>query len=132
MNECDRLEAMKQSPRANMRPSSASTPHNGAGAGQAIEDALIISRVMAHVFDPQDLPRAFAVYDAVRRPRSQAQVKAAYDSGWLYDLQAPGIMDDWEKLKKILATKQAFIWDHDLEADMVRAVSMYKDGMAKL
>ncbi|KAI6791152.1 putative salicylate hydroxylase [Hortaea werneckii] len=110
----------------------ASTPHNGAGAGQAIEDALIISRVMAHVFNPEDLPRAFAVYDAVRRPRSQAQVKAAYDSGWLYDLQAPGIMDDWGKLKKILATKQAFIWDHDLEGDMVRAVSMYKDGMAKL
>ena len=53
-------------------------------------------------------------------------------SGWLYDLQAPGIMDDWDKLKKILATKQAFIWDHDLEADVARAISMYKDEMAKL
>lgn len=110
----------------------ASTPHNGAGAGQAIEDALVMSRVLAQVFDAKDLPRAFAAYDQVRRPRSQAQVKAAYDSGWLYDLQAPGIMDDWDKVKDKLATKQDFIWDHDLESDVAKVVKVFHGEAAML
>ncbi|KAK0781918.1 hypothetical protein LTR91_017245 [Friedmanniomyces endolithicus] len=110
----------------------ASTPHNGAGAGQAIEDALCMSRVMAHVYDSADVPRAFAAFDRVRRPRSQRQVQVACESGWLYDLQAPGIGDDWEKVKQRLATKQQWIWDHDLEADVTEAVRVYQEESARL
>lgn len=95
----------------------ASTPHNGAGAGQAVEDALILSGVMGHVYDGSDIKRAFEAYDQVRRPRSQQQVKAARLAGMVYDMEAPGIGDDLEKLKKQLA-QRGWLWDHDLEADM--------------
>lgn len=110
----------------------ASTPHNGAGAGQAIEDALCMSRVMQHVYDGADIPRAFAAFDKVRRPRSQRQVKAARDAGWLYDLQLPGYMDDWEKVKEQLASKQKWLWDHDLDADVAEAERVFKEETSRL
>ncbi|KAF2766321.1 FAD/NAD(P)-binding domain-containing protein [Teratosphaeria nubilosa] len=105
----------------------ASTPHNGAGAGQAVEDALIMSRTIAHVFQSKDIERAFAVFDRVRRPRSQRQVRAAAESGWLYDLQGEGVGDDFEKLKQRLAVQQRFIWEHDVEADVREAVRLFRE-----
>ena len=110
----------------------ASCPHNGAGAGQAIEDALCMSRLMRLVYDSADIPRAFAAYDKARRPRSQRQVKVARDSGWLYDLQLPGYMDDWEKIKELLATKQLWIWNHDLEADVREAERVFNEETSRL
>lgn len=87
---------------------------------------------MAHVYHSEDIPRAFAAFDRVRRPRSQAQVQTAYESGLLYDLQAEGIGGDWEKVNNKLATKQQWIWDHDLEADVKEVVRIYHEGTAKL
>ena len=110
----------------------ASTPHNGAGAGQAIEDALCMSRVMRLVYDGKDIPRAFAAFDKVRRPRSQQQVKQARESGLLYDLQLPGYMGDWEKVTEKLATKQKWIWEHDLEADIKEVERVYKEEASRL
>ncbi|EMC99630.1 hypothetical protein BAUCODRAFT_343349 [Baudoinia panamericana UAMH 10762] len=110
----------------------ASGPHNGAGASQAIEDALIMSRVMARVFNAADVPRAFAAYDRVRRPRSQYQVKMAYEGGLLYDLQLPGYMDDWDKVKELLSTKQHWIWNHDLEADIREVERIFAEETARL
>ena len=110
----------------------ASTPHNGAGAGQAIEDALCMSRVMSLVYDTADIPRAFAAFDKVRRPRSQQQVKMARDSGLLYDLQLLGYMDDWGKIKELLESKQKWIWDHDLNADIEEAQRTFKEETSRL
>ena len=73
----------------------ASTPHCGAGAGQAIEDALIMSRAMRLVYDDKDIPKAFEAYEQLRKGRSQRLVKNSRSSGLLYDLQMPGVEDDW-------------------------------------
>jgi salicylate hydroxylase len=110
----------------------ASTPHNGAGAGQAIEDALCISRVMRLVYDGADIPRAFAAFDKVRRPRSQKQVQLARDSGWLYDLQLPGYIDDWDKIKDMLQWKQDWIWNVDLEAHVKEAERTFNEETSNL
>jgi salicylate hydroxylase len=110
----------------------ASTPHNGAGAGQAIEDALCMSRVMRLVYDVADITRAFQAFDRIRRPRSQRQVRVARESGWLYDLQAPGCMDNWDKVKQALETKQKWIWEHDLEADVKEAERVFREETARL
>lgn len=46
----------------------ASTPHQGAGAGQALEDALIMCELLADnaVQSIRDIPKALEAYDAVR------------------------------------------------------------------
>jgi salicylate hydroxylase len=51
----------------------ASTPHQGAGAGQAIEDAHDLAELLGHirVGSSSDAVAAFKAYDEVRRPRSQ-------------------------------------------------------------
>lgn len=108
----------------------ASTPHNGAGAGQAVEDALILSRVMGCVYDSRDIKRAFEAYDRVRRPRSQRQVQAARFAGMVYDMEAPGIGDDIEKLKVQLA-QRGWLWDHDLEGHVREVERLFREGKGK-
>lgn len=46
----------------------ASTPHQGAGAGQALEDAFILSILLGdeRTRSVGDIPAAFGAYDAVR------------------------------------------------------------------
>lgn len=110
----------------------ASTPHCGAGAGQAIEDALCMSRLMRLVYDAEDIPRAFKAFDQVRRPRSQRLVKVSRESGWLYDLQLEGYMDDWDKIAEKLKENQSWIWEHDLEADVREAERVFREETSRL
>lgn len=49
----------------------ATTPWQGQGASQAIEDALVLETLLGAVNDPKQIPHAFAAYDQVRRPRTQ-------------------------------------------------------------
>lgn len=110
----------------------ASTPHCGAGAGQAIEDALIMSRAMGLVHEGKDIPRAFAAYEKVRKARSQRLVKNSRESGLLYDLQLPGVGDDLEKFKERLPQQQAWIWEHDLQADVDEVTRLLSEEVAQL
>ena len=87
---------------------------------------------MRLVFDSADIPKAFAAFDKVRRPRSQRQVKAARESGLLYDLQLPGYMDDWDKIAEKLATKQNWIWDHDLLGDIKQAERIFHEEASRI
>ncbi|MGC5308052.1 FAD-dependent oxidoreductase [Micromonospora zamorensis] len=57
----------------------AMTPNLGQGAGQAIEDAVVLGAVCAGGAD--GLPAALAAYDEQRRPRSQAIARAALRAG---------------------------------------------------
>ena len=82
----------------------ASTPHQGAGAGMAIEDAAVLSALLGNVkgADPSELERALRAYDAVRRPRTQRLVTTSRDAGMLYDFQKEGVGDDPELIKQDL------------------------------
>lgn len=87
---------------------------------------------MSLVYDSADISRAFAAFDQVRRPRSQRQVKLARDSGWLYDLQLPGYMDDWDKIAGMLKEKQEWIWNVDLEANVKEAERIFSHETSRM
>ncbi|MET7669519.1 FAD-dependent monooxygenase, partial [Micromonospora luteifusca] len=57
----------------------AMTPNLGQGAGQAIEDAVVLGAVC--VGGAQGVPAALAAYDEQRRPRSQAIARASVTAG---------------------------------------------------
>ena len=95
-----------------------SSPHQGSGAGMAIEDAAVLSRLLSHVKSPMDLKEAFKGYDAVRRPRTQRLVTTSRDAGMLYDFQKEGVSDDPESLRADIETRMRWIWDVDLEAQI--------------
>jgi salicylate hydroxylase len=123
----------------------ASGPHQGAGAGQCLEDALILSRVLGKLYKatpsntlsyPSPLrtkiiEAAFQAYDEIRRPRAQKQVQTSDACGELYNLVDPveGRDIDVEEAVAKLNARFGWIWKHDLAAD-VRAVERRFEELA--
>jgi salicylate hydroxylase len=59
-----------------------SLPHNGAGAGQAIEDALLLSEIFKHPNCNADTaPEFLKVWEEIRRPRANKQMVHSRRSG---------------------------------------------------
>ncbi|KAL8677088.1 MAG: hypothetical protein Q9186_006447 [Xanthomendoza sp. 1 TL-2023] len=100
----------------------ASTPHQGAGAGQALEDALIMCELLAEngIESMQDIPKAFQAYDAVRRPRSQRVVSTSRVAGELYgfqSLEGGGLVE----LRQNLLERYRWIWEYDMMEQIEQA-----------
>ncbi|PQE08031.1 hypothetical protein CJF30_00011194 [Rutstroemia sp. NJR-2017a BBW] len=75
----------------------ATTPFQGAGAGQAIEDALVLSELLGRVQCLRDLEPALAAYDTVRRPRTQKIVQTSRDTMKLFAFTDGKVNGDAEK-----------------------------------
>jgi salicylate hydroxylase len=99
----------------------ASTPHQGAGAGMALEDAYILSNLLGQAKNVDEIEDAFRVYDATRRPRTQRLVTTSREAGEMYELENKDVGDDEETLRRNLDERQRWIWNHNLESDMVKA-----------
>lgn len=112
----------------------ASGPHQGAGAGQALEDALILTHALGklHTALPPSIlntaspnrtraiEAAFQAYDGIRRPRAQKQVITARECGEIYNLKDPktGRELSIEEALVDLNGRFEWLWKHDLEADV--------------
>ena len=99
----------------------ASTPHQGAGAGQAIEDAHMLAELLgdSRVREPSHAVAAFQAYDCVRRPRSQRVVTTSKENASLLCLCLEGVDDDEERLKTTFQERLRWLWDVDVQ-DQVR------------
>lgn len=97
----------------------ASTPHNGAGAGMAIEDAAALGSLFGTLTTPdaRQLEKVFEVYDDLRRLRSQRLVTASREAGQLYDFELSSVGDDAEKLAQNTSKRYDWIWFFDVEKD---------------
>ncbi len=102
----------------------ASTPHHGAGAGMAVEDAFILSKLLASIQSAEELEGAFAAYDAVRRPRSQRLVASSRRMGKVYDFEDEAVGDDIEAMREYLETAWDWIWKEDLDRQLEHARSL--------
>jgi salicylate hydroxylase len=105
----------------------ASSPSQAAGAGQGLEDALILSKVLGLVSDPCQVDAAFQVYDAIRRPRAQAVVRESYEVGTAYYLVHPDFGDDLQKITDEANTRLPKIWWYDLEGDVKKAEKSFRE-----
>lgn len=99
----------------------ASTPHQGAGAGQAIEDAFILSNVLGQISSVADLSQAFKAYDTVRRSRSQRVVTTSNEAGRLYEMENEEVGSDLDKARENLLVRCEWIWGNDLKAQLKEA-----------
>ena len=105
------------------------TPFQAQGAGQAIEDALVLETLLGRVKDPKQLPQALAAYDQVRKPRSQRVVATSREAGLLVSMQLPGVGDDLGKMKEKLDTRMHWIWHRDLTAQNQTALQLFEEGL---
>lgn len=101
----------------------ATTPHQGAGAGMCVEDSYIMSNLLGEVQDKKDIAKAFAVYDQVRRPRSQNLVKTSREAGLLYEMELVG--EDREKIKANLESRMKWLWEYDIEGELREAKQLF-------
>ena len=101
----------------------ASTPHMGAGAGQAIEDAHVLVELLGdpRVTHARDVVAAFKAYDAVRRPRSQRVVTSSKEQADLLCLSLDGVGGDENKLRAAFEERLRWLWDGDVEGEVERA-----------
>lgn len=101
----------------------ASTPHQGAGCGQAFEDALVMCELLAHdnVKTADDIESAFTAYDAVRRPRTLRVVETSRENGEVCMMKGPDAKGDLTKIKKNLDKRFEWIWYENLDKQVFDA-----------
>lgn len=89
----------------------------------AMEDAFILSRLLARIPTAGEIPQAFRVYDQVRRPRSQHLVATSREAGQLYDMELTDDNDD-ESLREDLENRYKWIWEADQEEELTQAIKL--------
>ncbi|CEJ56610.1 Putative Salicylate hydroxylase [Penicillium brasilianum] len=101
----------------------ASTPHQGAGAGQAIEDSHVLAELLgdSRVRTARDVVAAFKAYDEIRRPRSQRVVTSSKENAYLLCLCLDGVEDDETKLKQTFQSRLHWLWDLDVQGQAEQA-----------
>ena len=107
----------------------ATTPYQGQGAGQAIEDALVLTTLLARVTHPSQIANAFTAFDQARRPRSQRVVKTSREAGDLIGMRLEGVGEDLELMEEKLRTRMHWIWHQDLKGQNREAVALFEESL---
>lgn len=98
-------------------------PHLGAGAGQAIEDAYVLSKLLSH---PQttksNVKSVLKAYDYIRRPRANKVLTRSRDAGEIYELCGPS-GSEYADIRTDLQDMWSFLWHHDLDDDVESAIN---------
>jgi len=110
----------------------ASLPYQAAGAAQGLEDALVLSEVLARLAksSPSDatstayIEAGLEAYDSVRRPRAQRQLEQAAEVGKMIFFQDAETGDDMSKiLPKLQEGRFDWLWFHDINEDVEKALN---------
>lgn len=102
----------------------APTPFHGQGAGQAIEDALTLTDLFAEVKTVEDIPLAYAAYDAVRRPRANRNVLESRKAGRIGSLLDPEHTNVAE-IAAGFAPRMMWLWARDMRQQSKEAVDLF-------
>ncbi|KAI9668791.1 MAG: hypothetical protein M1831_000860 [Alyxoria varia] len=90
----------------------AMTPWQGAGAGQAIEDALILQALFQEAKSPGDLDALVFAFDAVRRPRCKQVTHSSLEVG--YGMTGMRGIDAKKLREEVFKGR----WDHLINIDL--------------
>ena len=107
----------------------ATTPFQGQGAAQAIEDALVLETLLGHCKTAKHIPSALAAYNQVRLPRTQQMVSTSRESGQLLGMKLPGVGSDTRKMKSKFETRMHWLWNRDLIAQNDSAVRLFEEAL---
>lgn len=99
----------------------ASSPGQAAGAGQGLEDAVVLSHLLSLVAQAGDLSAAFEAYDEIRRPRAQKVVQTSFEAGEMYNMNSAAVGSDLRDIVENANGRLHWIWQHDLAADVREA-----------
>ena len=123
-------------------------PHQGAGAGQAIEvilrcvflstgltsvqDAYILAEVLGHPDTTKTtLHRAISAYERVRLPTANHVLRESRRSGDMYEFNGP-LGDDLAPLGPQIGRQWDWLWQTTPQSERDRAISMVRQTKASL
>ncbi|KAI0193464.1 salicylate hydroxylase [Astrocystis sublimbata] len=105
----------------------ASTPWQGAGAGQALEDCVILAALLGEITNPKDIHKAFQVFESVRMPRCKQVIRSSREVGNIICSQEKyESLEDW---RKALEGKWDYLYDFDLEQQETEALEILRRSM---
>lgn len=113
----------------------ASLPFQAAGAAQGLEDALVLSNVLAelekrHKNNCEMTPHIEAglgAYDSVRRPRAQKQLEQSAEVSRMMFFQHEKAAGDMSKILPMLQQGRFdWLWFHDVESDAEEVIARMK------
>ncbi|KZT56919.1 salicylate 1-monooxygenase [Calocera cornea HHB12733] len=109
----------------------ASTPHQGNGASQGIEDAHVLANLLSHPKTTREtVPLALKVYDEVRRPRAHRMQNTSYEAVQLYEGHS-SLGDDQVKLAEALSNRMDWIWKFDVQGQRDKAMHTFEERLGQ-
>lgn len=113
----------------------ASLPFQAAGASQGLEDALVLSNVLAELaqssrrggYHTPQIRAGLSAYDSVRRPRAQRQLEQAAEVGRMIFFQHEEAGSDMNKiLSKLQNGWFDWLWFHNVSEDVQKALNLMR------
>ena len=96
-------------------------PHQGAGAGQGLEDALILAKLLENPeLTSESIKAVSEIYEQVRLARAVKVQNTSRESGEIYELYSSKY-PDFESIGQHLAQRFDWLWQHSLENDIQTA-----------
>ena len=105
----------------------ATTPWQGAGAGQAFEDSVVLGTLLNSLTSADEIEAAFKAYDSVRRPRGQRVIDSSRGTGLILCGQDEEIGLDPDRLRGALGTRWNFIMGLDIKEHAQSAVDKMEE-----
>ncbi|WFM71682.1 salicylate 1-monooxygenase [Halomonas sp. CKK8] len=100
----------------------AMVPHQGAGAGQALEDAYVLAGLLSDAAcDRHSAEQALAAFEAVRHTRTCKVQRTSHEAGEVYEFAGVGIGADETRLIENLETRYDWLWHHHPQDDVAEA-----------
>lgn len=98
----------------------ATSPHLGCGAGFAVEDSAFLAELLSdkRLKSPQDLTKAFAIFDRIRRERGQWLVENSRFVGKMYDLE---MGNDMKKIQDEMEARYRVVNGYNLQDSCEKA-----------
>ncbi|KAK9336361.1 hypothetical protein V1521DRAFT_448817 [Lipomyces starkeyi] len=98
----------------------ATTPHQGAGSSQALEDAFLLSRLLSDARVTKRMTE-----------RSQKVATTSRECGMFCDFEVPGVEGNTELIKKNLVKRWEWIWLEDLDAEVAHAQALLRSHLGE-
>ncbi|MEG1709265.1 MAG: salicylate 1-monooxygenase [Acinetobacter sp.] len=106
-------------------------PHQGAGAGQGLEDALILAKLLENSdLTSESIKLVSEIYEQVRLDRAVKVQNTSRESGEIYELYSSKY-SDFESVGQHLAHRFDWLWQHSLENDIRTAQESLENQLQK-
>ncbi|TVY84590.1 6-methylsalicylic acid decarboxylase atA [Lachnellula suecica] len=116
----------------------AATPFQGVGASQAIEDALVLEKLLGKYHDPtkksiyrfspvETTKLVLEVYDTVRRFRSLKIATKSSETGRILTGAEPGVSMNAADIRDQMKGRQDWVWDCDQEGQVKDAYLLFEE-----